>query len=100
MATMLETLAAQLGGASVQNLARTIGADQATTQKALGAALPFLVSALAKNAATPQGAEALHQAKMGGKPAQRAAGQAEGAGNGLLTGGCTNGDLRFHQGLG
>jgi hypothetical protein len=62
MTTMLEALAAQLGGSSVQNLARTIGADQATTQKALGAALPFLVSALAKNATTPQGAQALHQA--------------------------------------
>jgi hypothetical protein len=62
MTTMLEALAAQLGGPSVQNLARTIGADQATTQKALGAALPFLVSALAKNATTPQGAQALHQA--------------------------------------
>jgi hypothetical protein len=62
MTTMLDALAAQLGGSSVQNLARTIGADQATTQKALGAALPFLVSALAKNATTPQGAQALHQA--------------------------------------
>jgi len=62
MATILETLAAQLGGTSAQNLARTVGADPAATQKALGAALPFLLSALAKNAATPQGAEALHQA--------------------------------------
>ncbi|MDH4046145.1 MAG: DUF937 domain-containing protein [Gemmatimonadota bacterium] len=62
MSNLLESLAAQLGGSSVQGLAKTIGADPATTQKALGAALPFLVSALAKNAATPQGAQALHQA--------------------------------------
>jgi hypothetical protein len=52
----------QLSGDAVSQIGRRIGADEATTRSAIGAALPMLVSALARNASRPGGAEALHQA--------------------------------------
>lgn len=62
MPTVLETLAGQLTGTRTAQMSQAIGADQAATQKALQAALPLLLAALAKNATNRQGAEALHQA--------------------------------------
>ena len=62
MPTLLETLAGQLTGTRTAQMSQAIGADQAATQKALQAALPLLLAALAKNATNRQGAEALHQA--------------------------------------
>jgi hypothetical protein len=43
-------------------MSQAIGADQDITQKALGAALPLLLGALAKNAGNRDGADALHRA--------------------------------------
>ena len=52
----------QLSGDSLSRIGRQIGADEATTQSAIAAALPVLVSALARNASRPGGAEALDRA--------------------------------------
>ena len=60
--SMLEMLEQMLGGAEVKELSAQLGADEGTTQKAVGAALPTLLAALQKNAAKPGGAEALHNA--------------------------------------
>ena len=62
MPTLLETLAGQLAGARTGRMSQAIGADQNITQKALGAALPLLLGALAKNAGNRDGADALHRA--------------------------------------
>lgn len=48
-----------LGSGELEKLSSQLGSDPATTQRAVGAAVPMLLSALGKNAATPQGAEAL-----------------------------------------
>jgi len=53
-----------LGSGELEKLSSQLGADQATTQRAVGAAVPMLLSALGKNATTPQGAEALLGALM------------------------------------
>jgi hypothetical protein len=62
MPTLLETLAGQLAGARAGRMSQAIGADQDITQKAIGAALPLLLGALAKNAGNRDGADALHRA--------------------------------------
>lgn len=57
--SLTDDLMAQLQGAPVQRIASQlgIGADQA--QNAIGAALPLLLGAMGRNAAEPQGAQAL-----------------------------------------
>lgn len=55
-------LTSQIGGNVMQQIAGKIGADEGTTNNALSAAMPLLMSALAKNASNPQGAQALHNA--------------------------------------
>ncbi|NNG15489.1 MAG: DUF937 domain-containing protein [Gemmatimonadales bacterium] len=62
MPTLLETLAGQLAGARTARMSQNIGANQDITQKAIGAALPLLLGALAKNATNRDGADALHRA--------------------------------------
>ncbi len=62
MSTLLELLSGQLAGAPTERLSRTAGANQASMQKAIGAALPVLLGALAKNASRSDGAESLHRA--------------------------------------
>ena len=62
MSSILDMLTGQLGGAVIQQIAGKVGADQNTTSKALSAAVPLLMTALAKNAANPQGAQSLHNA--------------------------------------
>jgi hypothetical protein len=62
MSSLLDMLTSQIGGNAMKHIAGTIGADEGTTSKALSAAMPLLMSALAKNAANPQGAQALHNA--------------------------------------
>ncbi|HRJ45287.1 MAG: DUF937 domain-containing protein [Caldilineaceae bacterium] len=48
-----------LGSGEMDQLSSQLGVDSASTQKAVGAAVPMLLSALGKNAASPQGAAAL-----------------------------------------
>lgn len=62
MSTLLEPLAGQLAGGRTARISQTLGANQDITQKAIGAALPLLLGALAKNSANREGADALHRA--------------------------------------
>lgn len=63
MAGLLDLVSQQLSGSTVQRLSQQIGADPASTQKALSAALPLLVGGLARNAThSPQGAQSLARA--------------------------------------
>lgn len=62
MSSVMQLLADQLGGESLKQLSQYLGADQATTQNAIGAALPLLIGAAARNSETTAGASALHGA--------------------------------------
>jgi len=62
MSTLLDNLMQQLGGDTIQQIGRQLGTDPATTSTAVSAALPALLSALARNAQTPTGAGALASA--------------------------------------
>ena len=59
MASLLDGLMQQLGGDTRRQLSQQLGADESTTTPAVGAALPVLVGALAKNASSTDGAAAL-----------------------------------------
>lgn len=59
MASLLDGLMQQLGGDTIAKLGQQLGADSATTQQAVGAALPAILGALANNAKSPDGAAAL-----------------------------------------
>lgn len=59
MSSLLDGLMQQLGGDTLRQLGTRIGADPASTQQAVSAALPALLGALARNAQTPDGAAAL-----------------------------------------
>ena len=62
MDTITQQLMKQLSGGVLSQISKQIGADKKTTGSALSASIPLLVSALAKNASLPDGAESLHQA--------------------------------------
>ncbi len=62
MSVLASTLMQMLGAEGVQRISQQLGADEQSTQKAVRAALPMLISALGKNAASPEGAEALDRA--------------------------------------
>ena len=57
--SLAEELFQQLQGAPLQQVSQQLGAGQMQTASAVSAALPLLLGALGKNAAQPQGAEAL-----------------------------------------
>jgi hypothetical protein len=60
--SILDMLSQQLGGDVVKQLSAKLGADEGSVNTAITAALPMLLGGLAKNSATPQGAEALSSA--------------------------------------
>ncbi|NOT55493.1 MAG: DUF937 domain-containing protein [Deltaproteobacteria bacterium] len=60
--SILDVLSQQLGGDVVKQLSAQLGADEGSVNTAITAALPMLLGGLAKNSATPQGAEALSSA--------------------------------------
>ena len=62
MASILDTLSSHLDPGLLSQLTSRLGADEGNTSKAIAAAVPLLLGALAKNASDPQGAEQLHQA--------------------------------------
>ncbi len=62
MNALTEMLTQQLAGTAISQISSRIGADPGTTSKAVGLAVPLLISALAHNSSTPEGAEALNQA--------------------------------------
>ncbi len=59
MSSLLEMLTQQLGGDATSEISRKLGADEGATGKAISAALPMLMGALARNASRPEGAQAL-----------------------------------------
>jgi hypothetical protein len=62
MNALTEMLTQQLGGGAISEISGKIGADPGTTGKAVSIAIPLLISALARNSSTPDGAQALNQA--------------------------------------
>ncbi len=62
MASLLESLASQIGQQDISQISRQLGTDENSTQSAIEAALPLLVDALGRNADSDQGAEALTSA--------------------------------------
>ncbi|HEX3129613.1 MAG TPA: DUF937 domain-containing protein [Thermoanaerobaculia bacterium] len=60
--SIMDVLSSQLGPGTVQAVSRQLGIDEATAQQAIAAAVPMLTGGLARNAARPGGAEAIHQA--------------------------------------
>ncbi len=59
MSGILDLLAQNLNGAPMGQIAQAIGADEATTRRAVGAALPALLTGLDRNTNAPGGAQAL-----------------------------------------
>jgi hypothetical protein len=59
---LTKQLMQQLSGDGVSRISRKIRADEQTTNAALTTAMPLLLSALAKNASQPGGAQSLYQA--------------------------------------
>jgi hypothetical protein len=59
---LMQILMQQLSGDGVKQISQKIGADEGTTNQAIGTALPVLISALAKNSSQQGGAENLHRA--------------------------------------
>ena len=59
---ILDTIASQLRGSTLTQMSQQLGADEATTAKAVSVALPLLLGGLTRNAATPQGAASLDAA--------------------------------------
>lgn len=62
MSEILEALTKQFGGDVLSSISNQTGVDKSQAGSVLGAALPILVGALAKNTSQSQGAEALHRA--------------------------------------
>jgi hypothetical protein len=60
--SLLELLQNQIGGQAVDHISQKLGADRGTTSNAVEAALPLLLSAVARNASNPQQAQSLDQA--------------------------------------
>lgn len=59
---ILDTLTKHLTPATIQQMSASIGADPATTSKAVNMALPALLGGLTRNASNPQGAKDLDRA--------------------------------------
>ncbi len=62
MENLMNMLMSQLGGSAIEQVSQKLGADSNTTQTALNAAIPLLMSALARNASSSDGAQALQKA--------------------------------------
>jgi hypothetical protein len=59
---LVQVLMNQISGDGLKQISRQVGADEGTTAQAVSAAIPLLVTALAKNASDPSGAQSLHNA--------------------------------------
>lgn len=62
MPSVLDMLKGQIGSGALSQVSQRLGANQGQIQQAIGAALPVLLAALARNASKPAGATALHDA--------------------------------------
>ena len=56
MTTLMETLLKQMDADTVSQVAQQLGVDEHTARKGIGLGVPTLVTALAENASTPEGA--------------------------------------------
>ncbi len=62
MFSLQDLLGAQQGSEAVDQISQNVGAEPSMVNTAIQAALPMILSGLANNAATPQGAESLNGA--------------------------------------
>ena len=62
MNAITDMITQQLGGSAVRTLAQRFGISETTANAAVRIGVPLIMTALARNAAQPQGAESLHQA--------------------------------------
>jgi hypothetical protein len=62
MNAITEVITQQLTGGAVRTIAQRFGISEATANTGVQIAVPLILSALARNASQPQGAESLHQA--------------------------------------
>lgn len=62
MKSMVRLLLQSLAGSGLTSVSQRIGADEKTTETALTAVVPLLLSALARNSSQPEGASSLQQA--------------------------------------
>ncbi|NUQ91515.1 MAG: DUF937 domain-containing protein [Gemmatimonadaceae bacterium] len=61
MATLLDMVQQHLGQNEIAQISQQLGADPATTQNAISAALPMIVGGMANTAAQPGGADSIQQ---------------------------------------
>ena len=62
MFSLQDLLGEQQGNTAVDEISRSVGADNSMVSTAIQAALPAILNGLANNAATPAGAESLNTA--------------------------------------
>jgi hypothetical protein len=62
MDVLTQQLMQQLAGAGLSKISQKVGADEQTTSAVMSTVMPLLVTALAKNASQPDGAQSLHKA--------------------------------------
>ncbi len=62
MNAITQTIMQQLAGGASRTIAQRLGISESTANTAVQVAVPLLLTALARNASAPQGAESLHQA--------------------------------------
>ena len=62
MSTLINDITSQLQGNTLSQLSQQLGADETTTKRAISMALPMLVGGLARETATPDGAQSLNKA--------------------------------------
>lgn len=62
MSDLVSEILGSLDSQKIQEIASSLGLNPDQAKTAVGMAVPFLVGALNKNASTPDGAQALHQA--------------------------------------
>ena len=60
--SLLEMLQQHIGGQTVDHISQKLGTDPGTTSNAIDAALPLLLTAVARNASNPQQAQSLDRA--------------------------------------
>ena len=84
--SLLDLVQQQLGAGGTEQIASQIGADPATTQNAIQAAIPMLVGGMAGNARQPEGASAISSMLGQSGGLSSIAGMLGGAGGGGIGG--------------
>jgi len=110
MSGLIDNILGHLDSNQIGAIANQLGTDPATAQAAIEQALPLIVGGMAKNASTPEGADALHNAlgnHAGGSVGDilgsmlgGSAGQAGGGGLGSILGSVLGGGSQQGGGLG